>query len=184
MPNSGKRVVLGKGKGYLSLAGPQYRFIIFLLLVLGAYTLLLKVFLKLAEFVLFPVFFPIALVSLLVFIGLVGSVYSHTFAGPLLRIRRALQHLAEGDSSISLRLRDSDDPILKEIVKDIAQVCEHHRNAQAMLRDTTKDLLQDINALHELVHAGADKKEILKLIESIHKKQAPLDKALKSLGKE
>lgn len=183
MPHTGKRFVVGKGKGYLSLAGPQYRFIIFLLIVLGAYTLLLKVFQKLAEFVQLPVFLPIALVTLLIFIGIVGSVYSHTFAGPLLRIRKALQHLSEGDSNVSLRLRDSDDPILKEIVKDITLVCEHHRNAQSVLLDSTSDLLADISALDELAHAGADKQEILKLLDTIRKKQGLLDKAIKPSGK-
>lgn len=183
MPHTGKRVVLGKGKGYLSMAGPQYRFIIFLLIVLGAYTLLLKVFQKLAEFVQLPVFLPIALVTLLIFIGLVGSMYSHTFVGPLLRIRKALQHLAEGDPHISLRLRDSDDPMLKEIVREITLLCEHNRNAQAVLRESTKDFLKDVTALEELVHQGADKKEITKLLDTIRKKQAPLDKAIKSSDK-
>ena len=66
---TGKRHVLGRGKGHLSAAGPQYRFIIFLLIVLGAYTFLLKVFQKLAEIVQLPVFLPIALITLLFFIG-------------------------------------------------------------------------------------------------------------------
>jgi hypothetical protein len=84
---------------------------------------------------------------------------------------------------VSLRLRDADDPILKEIVQEITLLCEHNRNAQAVLRESAKDFLQDITALDELVHAGADKKDILKLLETIRKKQAPLDKAINSPGK-
>ena len=71
MPKTGKRQIMGRGKGYLNAAGPQYRFIVFLILLLFAYTFLLRVFQKLAEIVQFPIFLPIALVTLLIFIGIV-----------------------------------------------------------------------------------------------------------------
>src|SRR5512147_790910 len=102
MPKTGKRHLIGnRGKGYLQASGMQYRFIIFLIFLLVAYSVLLRVFQKLAEIVQFPLFLPITLVTLLVFIGIVGIIYSHTFIGPINRIRKALEQLASGgDDSV------------------------------------------------------------------------------------
>ncbi len=115
MPKTGKRQLLGRGTGHMNAAGSQYRFIIFLIVVLGAYTFLLKVFQKLAEIVQLPVFLPIGLITILVFVGMAGTMYSHTFIGPMQRIRRIVEHLAEGDTNVCLRLRGSDDPVLKDL---------------------------------------------------------------------
>lgn len=184
MPTTGKRHVLGgRGKGYLSAAGAQYRFIIFFLIVLGAYTFLLKVFQKLAEIVQLPVFLPIALITLLIFVGIVGTIYSHTFVGPMLRIRRVLEHLVEGDANVSLRVRDSDDPMLKELGSAIRRLCEHSRNSHAQIRETAKDLFADIEALREKVRQGAAREEIQKHVEGLLTTQALLERAIKSCSK-
>jgi hypothetical protein len=183
MPHVGKRSILSKGKGYLSVAGPQYRFIIFLLITLGIFTLLLKVFQKLAEFVQFSVFLPIALVTLLFFIGIVGATYSHAVVGPLLRIRKTLQHFAEGDVNICLRLRETDDPLLKDIVKEIALLSEHSRNSHAILQEYVKDLFQEVSVIQEMVQQGAVKTEIEEHLQELRLKQDMLEKAIKSLCK-
>ena len=183
MPQTGKRALLGKGRGYLNVAGPQYRFIIFLLIILGVFTLLLKVFQKLAEFVQFPIFLPIALIVLLFFIGIVGATYSHTIVGPLLRIRHALQHLAEGDMHINLRLRDTDDPMLQDIVKEINILCEHSRNSHAVLQEITRDLFREVTALQEMIRGGAADAEVEKFLTALRKKQGQLDAAIKSYCK-
>jgi methyl-accepting chemotaxis protein len=181
MPTTGKRHLLSRNKGYLSSAGPQYRFILFLLVMLGVYTVLLKVFQKLAEIVQLPVFLPIALITLLFFIGVAGTVYSHTFVGPLRRISRALEHLAVGDTNISLRLRDSDDPMLKELVKTISQLCDTSRSSQALVRETAGDLFADIEALRKKIQQGADTGEIKKHVEGMRTKQDLLNSAIKSI---
>lgn len=184
MPETGKRVLLGgRGKGYLSAPGSQYRFIIFLVIILGCYTFLLKVFQKLAEIVQLPVFLPIALITLLFFIGIVGTMYSHTFVGPMLRIRRALEHLAEGDTDISLRLRDSDDPMLRDLVKAITRLCDHSRSSHILVQETARDLFADIEALREKVRQGADKAEIQRHVEGMLARQDLLEKAIKAFGK-
>ena len=183
MPESAKRKLVGRGKGYLSSAGTQFRFIVFLIFLLIAYTFLLRVFQKMAEIVQFPVFFPIALITLLIFIGIVGILYSHTFVGPLMRILRALEHLAEGDTNISLRLRDSDDPVLKELVRAITRVGEHGRNTHALIQETSQELFADIAALQDKINKGADRADILKHLDGARKKQDLLEKAIKSLGK-
>jgi len=182
MPTTGKRHLLSRGKGYLSSAGPQYRFILFLLVVLGVYTVLLKVFQKLAEIVQLPVFLPIALISLLFFIGVAGTMYSHSFVGPLQRIRRALEHLAVGDTNISLRLRDSDDPILKDLVMTISQLCECSRNSHAVIRETAGDVLADIETLRKKIQQGADIEEIKKFVEAMRTNQGLLIDAIKTIG--
>jgi len=185
MPNTpGKRILLGREKGYLSSAATQYRFIIFLLITLGIYTLLLKVFQKLAEIVQLAVFLPIALLTLLLFIGIVGTLYSHTFVGPLARIRRALDQLAEGDTGVSLRLRDSDDPLLKDLVSTITALCDHSRSTQGFTRIAAAALRDDIKALQEKVSGGADAAEVQKLIEGVRRKQEALEKALNACSKE
>jgi len=178
---TGKRHLLSRGKGYLSSAGPQYRFILFLLVVLGVYTILLKVFQKLAEIVQLPVFLPIALITLLFFIGVAGTIYSHSFVGPLRRIRGALEHLAVGDTNISLRLRDSDDPMLKELVKTISQLCNTSRCSNSLIRETAEDLFADIEALRQKIQQGADPGEIKKHVEGMRTKKDLLDSAIKSV---
>lgn len=183
MPMSGNRQLWGRGKGYLNAAGSQYRFIIFLLLVLGAYTFLLKVFQKLAEIAQLPVFFSIALISLLFFIGVVGTLYSHTFVGPMQRIRRVLEHLAQGDTNVTLRLRDSDDPMLKDLVKTVTQLCDHSRSSHALVQETARDLFADIESLQEKVRQGTESGDIQRHVEGMRAKQELLEKAIKSFGK-
>jgi len=180
MTTPGKRFFMGKGKGYLNAAGPQYRFIIFLIFLLIAYTILLRVFQKLAEIVQLPVFLPVSLVTLLVFIGIVGVLYSHTFAGPIIRIRRALDRLAEGDTTVNLRLRESDDPMLKDLVASISRLCEHTHNSQSLVKETAQELFKEIAALQDSVHRSAGHADIQKHLDSLRKKQDLLDKAIKA----
>jgi len=174
----GKRIFVGGGKGYLNAAGPQFRFILFMLIVLVVYTLLLLVFQKLAGFLPFLVFFPIALVSIFLFIGVTGIVYSHKFVGPMARIRKAIERLIEGDVSISLRLRDSDDPMLKDLVKAIARLADHTKNAHTLVHDTAQDLFADIAVLREKIQQNGDRSEIQKQLEIVQKRRELLDKAL------
>jgi nitrogen fixation/metabolism regulation signal transduction histidine kinase len=184
-PNtSGKPNLSSTEKRSRSGAGIQHRFLIFLLITLGIYTLLLKVFQKLAEIVQLAVFFPIALITLLLFIGIIGVLYSRTFVGPLARIRRALDQMSEGDTSVSLRLRESDDPLLKDLVNTITLLCENNRNAQGLTRDAAAVLREDIAALREKVHGGADTAEVKKLLEEVHRKQDALEKALRPCSTE
>jgi len=183
MSKNGSRHLLGKGKGYLNEASAQYRFIIFLIVVLGVYTFLLKVFQKLAEIVQLPVFLPVALITLLFFIGVAGSMYSHRFVGPIMRIRKALDHLADGDTNISLRLRESDDPTLKELVKTITRLCEQSRNSHALIQETAQDLFDEVGHLRERTQQGADAAEIQKIIEGLLNKRDLLEKAVKSYEK-
>jgi methyl-accepting chemotaxis protein len=183
MTRFGKRFFFARGKGYLSATGPQSRFIIFLILTLVFYTLLLKIFQKIAAIVELPVFLPISLVTLLVFIGIVGTLYSHKFMGPLARIRRTIEQIAEGDMSVTLRLRESDDPMLKDLVSAISQMCEYGRQAHHLIRESAQELFADIEALQEKVRQGADRAEIEKQMESVRKKQEALDKAIKSFRK-
>jgi methyl-accepting chemotaxis protein len=179
-----KRTLLGRGRGFLlNVAGPQARFIIFLVFLLVAYTLLLRVFQKLAQIVQLPVFLPLSLLSLLVFIGIVGTFYSHKFVGPMLRIQRAIEHLANGDTSICLRLRASDDPMLQDLVVAISRLCDHSRNTHTLIEDTAKNLFEDIQALQGKIQQGADSAEIQRQLESVRKKQELLDIAIKSYRK-
>ncbi len=164
-------------------SGPQLRFTLFLIFLLICYTILLRVFQKLAEIVQLPVFLPISLVTLLIFIGIGGILYSHTFVGPLSRIRRALEHMAEGEMNVSLRLRESDDPMLKDLVQAILQVCEHNRDSCSLIQMTARDLSREIAALQECIHSGADTSEVQKHLDSLCKKRDVLDKAIKSFGK-
>ena len=183
MKNSPKRSLLGRGKGYLNLAGPQSRFIIFLIFVLIGYTLLLQVFQKIAGILQLPLFFSISLLTLLVFIGVVGTVYSHSFVGPMIRIRRSIDQLAGGDISVSLRLRDSDDPVLKELADSIGRLCSHTRNAHTLINSSAQDLFADIVALQDAVRSGADQAELQKLINGIRTRHEVLQKAVHTLGR-
>ena len=178
-----KRTVVGRGKGYLNAAGPQSRFIVFLILVLMAYTILLRVFQKFAEILQLPLFLPISLLSLFLFIGVVGIVYSHSFVGPMVRIRKALDHLAQGDSAITLRLRDSDDPMLKDIADAIGDICEHTSNAYSRINASAQDLLADIRSIEDAVRQGADRTELEKRSAAAMQKWNTLEQAIQSMNR-
>ncbi|HAR46739.1 MAG: hypothetical protein A2X56_11670 [Nitrospirae bacterium GWC2_57_13] len=175
-----KRVWLSKGRGYFSVAGPQGRFIIFLVLVLAGYTLLLRVFQKLSEMLQLPLFLPISLVTLFVFIAVVGTLYSHTILGPLTRIQRAINRMIDGEADICLRLREADDPLLKDLAASLSTLCEHTRINQAVIHDAAADLFNGVQSLIESVKGGAGAKDLAPLIETLRNKQDLLDKAVKS----
>jgi hypothetical protein len=183
MHKTGKRVLWDRSKGYLHTTGPQFRFILFLIVLLIAYTFLLRVFQKLAEIVQLPVFLPISLIVLLIFIGIGGVLYSHSFVGPIVRIRKTLEQMAEGETAISLRLRDTDDPMLKELVNVITQVCDNSRSSQLLIRDTSRELFIEIDALQNSIKRGVDRAELEKHLDELRKKQGLLEQAIKSLGK-
>jgi signal transduction histidine kinase len=177
-----ERKYLTRGKGVLSATGPQARFILFLIFVLVAYTLLLRIFQKLAAIVDLPVFLPIALMTLLAFIGISGTLYSHRFIGPIMRIRRTLEQVARGDCSVTLRLRDSDDPVLKDLVDTIGQICERSRHSHQFVQDAARDLSVALAALQDGIAEGLPTQDLQRQMESIRQKQAMLEKAVQSLG--
>ena len=183
MPKTGARNMLGKGKGYLNAAGSQYRFIAFLLFILVVYTFLLKIFQKLAEIVQLPVFLPVALVTLLVFVGVMGTFYSHKFVGPMARIRETIEHMANGEMHMAPRLRESDDPMLKDLVASISRLCENNRNAHALVREAARELMADIAVLGEKIRNNSTQADIQKQFDEIRKKQDLLDKAIAAHGK-
>jgi hypothetical protein len=183
MDRSGERKVLGRGAGVLSAAGPQARFILFLVLLLVAFTFLLKLFQKLAAIVDLPVFFPIALVALFLFIGIAGTLYSHKFIGPLVRIRKTLDQVAQGDCAVTLRLRDSDDPVLKDLARTVGRLCEHTRECHHLVHETAAGLLAGTEALRSAVRRGASREELEPLLEALDRARKDLETALRSLGR-
>jgi methyl-accepting chemotaxis protein len=182
MMQTTKREQFTRGKGILSATGPQSRFILFLIFLLVLYTLLLRIFQKLASIVDLPVFLPVALVTLLAFIGLAGTLYSHRFVGPLVRIRKTIERIAAGDCSVTLRLRDADDPMLTDLVRAIGHLCEQSRQSHSLVQDLARELSGDMTALQENIRKGASVGDLLKQVEAIQKKQAALDRAVQSLG--
>ncbi len=177
-------MILSRGKGYFSASGPQYRFIVFLIFILVAYTLLLRVFQKLAEILQLPIFLPISLITLLIFIGIVGALYSHKFVGPMARIRGALDQMAEGKNDVCLRLRESDDPMLKDIVSSISRLCEHTRNEHILIQDQARDLSSALQALQtEARKCGACGDTLDKHFAALGEKQQQLEQTIKSFHK-
>jgi methyl-accepting chemotaxis protein len=183
MITSSKNRQFSRGKGILSVSGPQSRFILFLVFLLVAYTLLLRIFQKLAAIVDLPVFLPIALVMLLAFIGIAGTLYSHRFVGPMVRIRRTLEQVAQGDCSVTLRLRDSDDPMLKDLVQTIGTLCEQSRHSHRSVHDTAQDLFNELAALQKIVATGAHAAGMEERMEILRQKQAALEKAVHALSR-
>lgn len=175
--------MIGRGGGLVTSVGPQARFILFLVLLLVAYTFLLKLFQKLAAIVELPVFFPVALVTLLVFIGIAGTLYSHKFIGPLVRIRRTLDQVAQGDCSVSLRLRDADDPVLKDLAKTVVRLCENNRACSHLVNETAAEMLRNVTALRDAVRRDAPREELESTLRSMEKAQADLERALRTLGR-
>jgi len=177
-----KRDQFTRGKEILSATVPQARFILFLIFILVFYTLLLRVFQKLAVIVDLFIFLPIALVTLLMFIGLAGTLYSHRFVGPMVRIRKTLERIAAGDCSVTLRLRDADDPMLKDLVRTIGSLCEKSRHSHRLIHESARELFGELTALQDNIRRGASAEDLNRQAEAIQKKQAALDKALLSLG--
>ncbi len=178
MSKPSKRFFVGQGKGYLNAAGSQFRFILFLLLLLACFTLLLLVFQKLAGFMPFFIFLPISLVTIILFIGAAGAIYSHKFSGPVIRIRKTIDRMAEGEVSVSLRLRDGDDPMLKELADAVCRLGEHSRNTHAQIESAVHELFGGLAALREKIHLGAAKAEMQQQIDELREKQEALEKVL------
>lgn len=183
MTRNAKREYFARGKGLLSATQPQSRFILFLVFLLIAFTLLLRVFQKLAAIVELPVFLPIALVALLFFIGIAGTIYSHKFVGPLVRIRKTLEQVASGDCSVSIHLRDSDDPVMKDLGQTITRLCESSRNANQLVHETARELFSELAALQDSIARGAPAQELQDRAGGIRRKQEMLEKALQTLGR-
>jgi len=177
-----KREYFTQGKGFLSSTGPQARFILFLIFLLIAYTFLIMIFRKLAKIVDLPVFIPIALTTLVAFIGIAGTLYSHRFVGPMVRIRKALEQVAQGDCSVTLRLRDSDDPMLKDLVQTIGGLCERTRLSHRSVHEAAQGLFTDLAALQESIAKGAQGVSLEKQLAAVRQRQATLEKAVQSLG--
>lgn len=178
-----KRHFLNKGMGHLSTSGIQVRFVIFFLVVLITYTFILLIFRKLAEILQFPLFFPIALSLLAIFIGVVATLYSHNFVGPLIRIRKAIDVLAEGDTSVTLRLRETDDPMLKDLVGSINRLCEHNRNAHALIGEAAEDLSRAVAEITRALAAGESGDKLRPHADLVRERQRALDQALGVLNK-
>jgi len=176
---TGKRHYLSKGMGYLNAAGAQARFIVFLFGVLIAYTFILLIFRKMAEILQFSLFFPIALTVLGLFIGIVGALYSHTFVGPLARIRKAVDLMAGGDTSVSLRLRDADDPVLKELVASLTHLSDHTRSSHTLLQDSAQELSRALEELYRALPTGEG--SCRSQIENVRKQKELLERALQTL---
>jgi len=183
MTKSVNRQHLTRGKGMLAAAGPQARFIVFLIFLLIGYTLLLKIFQKLTGIVELPVFLPIALITLLTYIGVAGALYSHKFVGPVTRIRRTLEHVADGDCSVALRLRESDDPMMQELAKSVTRLCDQNRHAYGSVRETADGLLKEVAALNAGIAQGATGAELRAQAGHVQARQEAFEQALKSLGK-
>jgi methyl-accepting chemotaxis protein len=177
-----KREYFIRSREFLSSTGPQARFILFLIFLLIAYTFLIMVFRKLAKIVDLPVFIPIALTTLIAFIVIAGTLYSHRFVGPMVRIRKALEQVAQGDCSVTLRLRDSDDPMLQDLVRTIGGLCEHNRHAHRSVHDAAQGLFTDLAALQESIAKGVQGISLEKQLAAVHQRQATLEKAVQSLG--
>ncbi len=182
MGKTARKELLSRSKGLLSPSAPQTRFILFLIFVLVAYTFLLRIFQKLAAIVELPVFLPITLLALLVFVGLAGTIYSHRFVGPVVRIRSTLERIAAGDCHVTLRLRESDDPMMKDLAKTIGKLCEHGRHNHQTIQITSEELFSALASLEEQVRAGAPASDLKKQLEILHEKKAALDLAVKSMS--
>ena len=177
-----KREYFARNRGFLSATGPQARFILFLIFLLITYTFLIMIFRKLAKIVELPVFIPIALITLVAFIGIAGVLYSHRFVGPMERIRRALEQVARGDCSVTLRLRDSDDPMLQDLVRTIGGLCEQRRLSHRSVHDAAQDLFTDLAVLQESIAKDVQESGLEKQLAAVRQKQETLEKAIQSLG--
>jgi hypothetical protein len=100
----------------------------------------------------------------------------------MVRIRKTLEHVANGDCSVTLRLRDADDPMLKELAKTVGHLCERGRLSHQAVQKAADDLFNDLTVLQEHVRKGAPAGVMLEQMEAIGKKKAVLEKAVKSLG--
>ncbi len=182
MVKTTRKEIVSRSKGLLHPSAPQARFILFLIFVLVAYTFLLRIFQKIAAIVDLPVFLPISLLSLLVFIGLAGTIYSHRFVGPMVRIRSTLERVAEGDCHVTLRLRESDDPMMKDIAQTIGRICMHGLHSHQAVQVASEDLLRALAELDGRVRAGAEAEELKERMEALGEKKAALERAVNSMG--
>jgi hypothetical protein len=100
------------------------------------------------------------------------------------RIRRALDQMAAGENATCLRLRETDDPMLKEIVTSISRLCEHTRSEHILIQDQARDLFSAVQALRdEAGKSGACGELIEKHFADLLKKQELLEQTIQSFHK-
>ncbi len=182
MAKTDRKDLSSRSKGLLHPSAAQTRFILFLIFVLVAYTFLLRIFQKIAEIVDLPVFLPITLVTLLVFIGLAGTIYSHRFVGPMVRIRSTLERIADGDCHVTIRLRETDDPMMKDLAATISRLCAQGRHTHEALQITSEELFRALAELEDRVRTGAGAEDLKKQMDTVREKRAALERAVKSMG--
>jgi len=85
--------------------------------------------------------------------------------------------------NMNLRLRETDDPMLKEIAREISALCEHSRDSSAVLRESLRDLFKDVVVLQEMIRLDAPKSDVERHLHELRKRQDEMEKMIKSLCK-
>jgi hypothetical protein len=83
---------------------------------------------------------------------------------------------------VTLRLRDSDDPMLKDLVRTIGGLCEQSRNSHRSVHEAAQGLFTDLAALQESIAKGEQGVSLEKQLAAVRQRQAALEKAVQSLG--
>jgi hypothetical protein len=100
----------------------------------------------------------------------------------VVRIRKVLDQIVGGDYAVTLRLREADDPMMKDLAKTIGRLCEKSRHSCENLQFAAQDIFRDLTSLEEQVRAGATAADLQKTVESLREKKAALERAVKSMG--
>jgi hypothetical protein len=88
-----------------------------------------------------------------------------------------------GDLAINLKLRESDEPLLKDLAGSIDLLCEQGRKAHTVIQDAAAVLFNEMQTLSEKIERGAGAAELKGQAENVRKKQELLDRAIRSYRK-
>ncbi|MDH4099792.1 MAG: hypothetical protein OEV28_04395 [Nitrospirota bacterium] len=153
----------------------QGRFIVFLIFFLIGYNILTVLLRKLAAQIELPIFVPIYLFVMAVYIGLVGIFYSHRLAGPLFKIRQILGEVARGDLFFNIHCRKENDPVIKDISSSINETVNGFRDSIREIESSSAALGKETSELRgKLWERRNEFPDVMEHIEAIHRKEEEL----------
>lgn len=173
--------VPNRRRNFLVDAQIQGRFVLFLIFFLIGYNILTGLLHKLASQIEFPVFVPIYLAIMALYIGLVGIFYSHKLAGPLYKISQILGEIARGDLFFNIHCRKENDQVIKEISSNLNTTINDFRDSIRGIETAVATLSRETEGLKDKIWCRRHElPEIMQHVDTIREKEKELQELIKN----
>lgn len=172
--------VPNRRRNFLVDAQIQGRFVLFLIFFLIGYNILTVLLRKLALQIELPIFVPIYLAAMALYVGLTGIFYSHRLAGPLYKIKQILGEVARGDLFFNIYCRKENDQVIKDISSGINETVNGFRDSVREIESSVASLKKEADGLRDKLWCKRNEiPEIMEHIEAIRRKEEELEEVVK-----